>query len=592
MILKVVGAILAAVVVVVAAFAALIYFGIGPNPFIGLFLDPPEHSARYYPRDTIAYGWLTLYPQGGQFEQMMDLFERFNELPGMEDRFEDLQDEVEDESGFNFEEELDTWVGVDLSVGLWEERDQPVGVMTVSVRDFENAQVFMDGWTDFLEDEESFDFDYDDDAGVAIWTDEEQSLAFALTKEALLVVFSDNPDDPLEEMLDLITGRSDRSLAEAGNFQAARQQFSDRRFASAFVDVEELFDLFEDSELLAGEEYDFASLTDSAYLPTWAAMSVQWIDSGIVMEVLWPNTEDFTDELRALDNPAELVPAETIGLLAATFDPNLDNWREQLENYSSDDDASYVIGDIYEELYWQVERQSDNPPRRRNNPDMADVLDLFLELVEVYTEVDLEGDVMDYLEGTLVLAVEEFDASRIEQDPMEETINVVTLLSYLQEEESRLENSLEDFSDFLQDVAPVDVDSEDVGADNDAEIFRVDFFGVETDYSPGYVLHNGQLIFGTTEGALENTVGVQNGEVDDLASLVEYRRSVEALPGDQQLLVWLDLQRIVSQLNAGDLDMTDEDFEALEAALGSIAAGANADEELIRVRVAITFFPE
>ncbi len=106
MVLKITGVILAAIGVLIAAFAALIYFGIGPNPFIGLFLDPPEHSARYYPRDTISYAWLTLYPQDGQFDQMMDLFERFNEIPEMEERLEDLQDDVEDESGFNFEEEL------------------------------------------------------------------------------------------------------------------------------------------------------------------------------------------------------------------------------------------------------------------------------------------------------------------------------------------------------------------------------------------------------------------------------------------------------------------------------------------------------
>ena len=592
MVLKILGAILAAIGVLVAAFIALIYFGIGPNPFIGLFLDPPEYSARYYPRDTISYAWLTLYPEDGQFDQMMDLFARFNEIPEMEKRLEDLQDDVEDESGFNFEEELETWIGVDASVGLLEERNEPVGVMTVSVRDLENAQTFMEGWTDYLEDEEGFDFDYDDNGAIGIWTDEEEDLAFALTKEVLLVVFADDPEDIVEDMLDLIAGRSDRSLADTEQFQAARQQYSDRRFASAFLDVEELLDLIDDADLLSEEAYDFALISGSSDFPNWAAVTAQWIDRGIVLEILVPNTIENTTDLRDLDNPAELVPAETIGLLAATFDTDMDNWREQLEEFGSDDESSRHVKDIYLELYREVERQSDSPPRLKEDPDMADVLDIFLELVEAYTDVDLEKDFIENLGGEFFLAVEEFDAGRIEEDPLEETLNVVAMLPYLRESESRLEDSLEDFSDFLREEITLDIDSEDVGADNDAEIFRPDFFGIETDYTPGYVLHNGYLVFGTTEEALENVVSAQNGEEEALSTMVEYQRVMAAMPGEHQFLFWLDLKRIVAELDSEDLDMTEEDFEALETVLGSIAIVSYADEELIRTNIAITLFSE
>lgn len=592
MVLKITGVILAAVGVLIVAFAALIYFGIGPNPFIGLFLDPPEHSARYYPRDTISYAWLTLYPEDGQIDQMMDLFERINELPELEERLEDLQDDVEDESGFDFEEELETWIGVDASAGLLEENDKPVGVVTVSVRDFERAQIFIEEWTDYLEDESGFDFDYDDDDGIDIWTDERERLAFALTREVLLVVFADDPEETLEDMLDLITGRSERSLADDEQFQAARQQYSDRRFASVFLNIEELLDLLDDADLLSEEAYDFAAISDSSDFPDWAAVTTQWIDRGIVVEFLAPNTINITSDLQVLDNPAELVPAETVGLLAATFDTDLDNWREQLEDYGSSDEISYYVEDIYVELYREVEWQSDNPPRFRENPDMADVLDIFLELVEAYTDVDLEKDFIEYLGGEFVMSVEEFDAGRIEEDPLEETLNVVAMLSYLPESETRLEDSLEDFSDFLHEEVPLDIDSEDLGADNDAEIFRPDFFGIETYYTPGYVLHNGYLVFGTTEEALENVVGAQNGDEHALSSVTEYQRAVEALAGEHQLLFWLDLQRIVAELDAEDMDMTEEDFEALESSLGSLVIVSSADEEMIRASMAITFFPQ
>ncbi|MYC30424.1 MAG: DUF3352 domain-containing protein [Chloroflexi bacterium] len=591
MVLKIIGSILAAIGVLVAAFVALIYFGIGPNPFIGLFLDPPEHSARYYPRDTISYAWLTLYPEDGQFGQMIDLFERFNELPQMEERLEDLQDDVEDESGFKFEEELESWLGAEVSVGLLEERNRPIIVMTVSVRDFENAQIFMEEWTEHLEDEEGYDFDLEENNGIGIRTDEEEGLGFALTKEVLLIVLADDPDDTLEDMLDLITGNSERSLAEAEKFQSARGQYSDRRFASVFLDVEELLDLLEDSDLISDEVYDFDAISDSADLPSWVAVTVQWIDRGIVVEALVPYAANIAADLPNLENPAELVPAETIGFLATSFDPNLDNWRQQLEEYDSDD-SSYLIYDVYEGLYGEVERQSNDPPRRKNNPDMADVLDLFLELVEAYTDVDLEKDIIEYLEGKLVLAVEEFDAGRIEEAPMEETVNVVAMLSYRPEAESKLEDGLEEFSDFLEEEMPLDIDSEDVGADKDAEIFKPDFFGIQTHYTPGYVLHDGYLIVGTTEEALQNVVAAQIGEAEDLGSQVEFRRVMEALPNEYQFLFWLDLQNIVAELEPEDLDMTEEDFEALEAVLGSVAIVSDADEELIRTNIAITLFSD
>ena len=588
---KIIGGTVAAIALLIVSFVTLVFVGLLPNPLISLFLDPPEHSARYYPRDTIAYGWFTLYPQGGQFDQMTDLFKRFDELPEMQDRLDDLQDDVEDESGFDFEEELEKWVGPDLSFGLLEEKNDPVGVMTVSVRNFGNAQVFMEEWTDHLEDEEGFDFDLDDIDGVEIWTAENRALSFALTEEILLVILAEDTEDPLEDMLDLISGRYDRSLAGTDKFQEARQQYSSRRFTSVFVDIEELLDLAQDSDLVPEGIYDFADLSDSADLPGWAALSAQWIDRGIVVDAVLPNTEDVASDLQALDSPSELVPVETVALLATTFDPDLENWRDQLEEYDSESGSGFVY-DIYDGLYWEVDQHRTEPPRRKANPDMADVLDLFLELVEAYTDVDLERDFMKHLDGRFLVAVEEFDAVSIEEDPLEETVNVVALLSYLPEAEAQLGETLSDFSDFIEDEVPLDIDSEDVGAQTDAEIFRPEFFGIETDYSPGYVLHDGYLVFGTTEDALENTVAAQTGYRDNLASLEEFRRAVNALSSERQVLFWLDLQRIAGELNAEDMDLTEDELEVLEDSLGSLAASAYSGETIFRAQLAVTFFPE
>ena len=483
--LKIVGAIGAAIVALMAAILALIFTGVLPNPFIGLFLNPPEHSARYYPRDTIAYGWFTFYPEDGQFEQMTDLWDRFNELPELKHRLDDLQDDIEDDSGFDFEDELETWIGLDVSVGLFEERNEPIGMITVAVRDSENAEHFMEEWTDYLEDEQDFDFDADDDDGISIWADEDQGLAFALTDDVLLTIFADELEQPLEDLLELAKGEEERSLAKEENFQKARALISERRFASAFLNVEELLDFLEDASLFPADLYGITTISDDIVTPDWAAMSMQWIDRGIVVEALMPNTEGYAKNLQTLANPAENVSAETIGLLAATFDPDLDNWRDQLEEHGSDDESlSYFVEELYDEMYLEVERQSERPPRLKDNPDLADILDLSLDLVESYSGIDLELDLMNYLGGQLFVKVEEFELDLIQENPKDETVNAVAMLSYLQEEEDSLADTLEELSELLEDEVDVNIDSLDVGAANDAEIFKPDFQGIEIDYTP------------------------------------------------------------------------------------------------------------
>ena len=62
MLLKTGGIASAVIIVLALGVVAGIYFGFLPNPL----LKVPEHSARYYPQDTLAYAWVTLYPGGGQ----------------------------------------------------------------------------------------------------------------------------------------------------------------------------------------------------------------------------------------------------------------------------------------------------------------------------------------------------------------------------------------------------------------------------------------------------------------------------------------------------------------------------------------------
>ena len=89
MIVKTVGVVAVTAVAAVLILLILVTVEVIPNPLVGVFTEPPEYSARYYPRTTLAYGWLTLYPDGGQRDQVVELWELFDEYPEVEDKLEE-----------------------------------------------------------------------------------------------------------------------------------------------------------------------------------------------------------------------------------------------------------------------------------------------------------------------------------------------------------------------------------------------------------------------------------------------------------------------------------------------------------------------
>ena len=83
MLTKIIGAIAAVLLMSVAIVAAGMWQGFVPVPGLLLALlagaKDSEHSARYYPPDTLAYAWATLLPGGGQYADMRQVWDRFND---------------------------------------------------------------------------------------------------------------------------------------------------------------------------------------------------------------------------------------------------------------------------------------------------------------------------------------------------------------------------------------------------------------------------------------------------------------------------------------------------------------------------------
>ena len=589
--MKFLGIVAACIGVIVAVSAALMYSGILPNPFIRLALNPPEHSARYYPRSTVTYIWVSLYPQDGQREQMMEMWDRFNEYDAVADSIEEFEEDAGQEGEFTFEEDIRPWIGADASIGFFEPSrgSEMATLFTISVRDKGAARDFFDEWADYMNDEEGSGFEYSRVDGNHIWQDESDVVRI-LADNMVLLLDAEGGDleQALEVVLELIEGEEDRNLAQQEQFQDARAALRDRRFASVFVNFEELAD----TDAYLGDLGGLAETAEISGFPDWGALSVQFIDRGLALDIAVPNEESYGSGLPDLEYPGKRVSSRTVGLLATTFDPDLNNWREKLVELGEDnDDIEDAVNEIYPQLFWLGQLQDLRLSEPKDDPTMADVLDLGLALFEDYSDIDLEEDLLDLLAGTLILAVEEFDWRKVENNPEEETVNVVGMLSYRSGSEEQLADTLEDLVDLIPGEADIEIDSVDVGADRDAEVFSLDSDYIETDYEPGYVIHDGYLTFGTTEEALEGSVAAQKGSIEDLASVAEYQRAVAALPDDRQVLAWVNLKPFVAQLGAENY-MEDDEYQVLEESIGSAGASFKADTQYLRASVVLTFFPE
>ena len=335
MLIKIIGAIAAVLVIALIATGAAMYFRFIPipGPILAMLVGAksPEYSARYYPPNTLAYGWLTLAPGQGQMQDLEIIWERFNEFLAFRDLVDLAQDEFEDETGIDFETDVMPWVGPELSIGLLDFRgdfEEPVIAAMVGVRDRDAAADFLSDWLDYMEDAENADFDDDSYRGFDIVVDENGHQAYALTDEWLIFATSESA---LEVMLERIVGDEGNSLSSSERFAEARSSLPNRRFASAYVDSRRTLDMWEH---FADDALGFAGpgiFRDQA--PDWIAASAAWVELGIVTEIAVPMGIDHPLEIGDLSDPARLLPDTTLGFMATTFDPDIDRWRDAIRSY-------------------------------------------------------------------------------------------------------------------------------------------------------------------------------------------------------------------------------------------------------------------
>ena len=589
MVLKLVGSIIGVLVIAIITVGALAYFGIIPIP--GLGGSKPENTAQYFPDDVLAYSWMTLNPGGGQRAEMLDIWDRFDELDGFHDAVQDLLEELREETDIDFEEDILPWIGPDMSAALLDIGSfDPSAVAIVGVRDASAAADFMDLLIDYGEEEGS-DFIDDSEGDFDVWLEEDGDGAFALSNK-WLVVASD--EDALFDTLDMISGDGGKSLADNPNFQEAQAALPGRRFASVYADVEGMVDEFGGTFGGAGFGMITAGVNPFGIEPPeWVAMSFQWVDRGLVVDTVSPTTTDFGLEIADLDNPARMLPDDALGFVASAFDPSVVNWRNALGDYPVGD--LWFLAEALDEIDYGLSDFGVGGLTVDPDDSLADVLDTVIDVVANATGVDLELDFMDYLGGEIIIGVREFDFQEVADDPETNAVDAMAMISYRSDSQLDLQDTMDVVVELVEEYSfgVVSAEPVDVGAEDDAIVLKLDALGFsDIAYSPGYVFHDGYMTLASTEDALVTIVDVQNGDADSLTSDGEYQRAIGHIIGTRQGMGYVNFQLIIQYLDPDDLDIDFDDFEILETGLGGAAFGAHQGEEYSRFSFVVTLFPE
>ena len=314
-------------------------------------------------------------------------------------------------------------------------------------------------------------------------------------------------EDALNDVLDLVAGEEGRSLADSAGFQEARSAMNADRAMSFYVDLEAALDLFYGPG--SGLFYDLAGVdlapgADAAgdlNTPDWLAVSAGFIDRGIVVDAVAPFGSEFLSGFALAEDPAKALPGDTLFFGAASFDPDMDRWRTELENYTVADvlgpDAAYELADL----------MSDDPEGRlASDTTLAEAMDYLIDAIDDSTDIDLEEDLFDHLGGQAAVAVRDFDFDRVE-DVESYAIDAVAMLSLREGGAEGLMRTVDKLVDLLEEESGEDFPARvarDIGADHEAVMFDIDgLTGETTAYSPGYVVHGGHMTIGSTEQASE-----------------------------------------------------------------------------------------
>ena len=494
----------------VALVALLIVAGVAWALFLSNLSRSGETTARYLPAGTEAYISINLRPGLGQLNRARQVISKL-ESEDIREEFEDAFDELEIETGIDFQEDVASWIGTDITFAVLD--DDPDGlewVTMIQTRDHVSTLEFVDDLSDYIEGQFDIEFTADDLYDYEMLVDVDDKLAIGVTSDYLIIGDS---SDTVEEIAENLKTPPSRSLADNEEFVAAGKMLPDQRFMFAYARTENALDSYLD-EIYPSVGYEFDRYEIRQYVPEYAAASMSFMDGGVRMDLAYPTPpSQFTlDEAAPIKSP-DVVPADALVLLS--YSGIAQSWKAFLDGLESSPDDYELFVDALAD----IERDFD---------------------------FDLQADVIDSLSGEFAFALLPSDVNSDLFSGNFQTGGAIEVLSVVGTRDSdAIEEVVDKYFDKERDNAIRLVRSRAPIVEADAVSIRFEDDSVEfAGYSPTYLVAEDWIAVGTTLDSVGKFHTTFAGASPALATSDEFRRVVELMPAPLHYLIYANIPEL------------------------------------------------
>ncbi len=508
---------------------------------------PGESTARFIPSNALAYASINLRPGVQQLRHGREVISTL-QTDALVERRDDLLDDLEDETGIHFLDDVTPWLGESVSFALIDVDDGSAEwVAMVHVSDSGAAFDFVEDLVAYFEDESLTQFDRTDYRDADLWLSEDEDASFALTDEYLLLA---DGEGALKRAIRDIESPLETSLLADEDFTAARESLPSERVVFMFVRSEWILDLLRDEIDPFGDQDDvILEIEDST--PEYMAMSMSFIERGLRVDFAAELAGDGfpIDSDLPLASP-EALPADTVLLLATN---GIKETWEEVRRTVDDLDPSDEFGFQY-----------------------------FLDEIEYETGIDVEGDVVDSLNGEVALALLPGDVRAGVYD--------VLLLAGLRDADG-LRRALDTLTEVVEDSG-VELDRSSLGDYEVVTAAPQEFGLLGGDYDPGYLVTEDWAALGSTHRSLTALHDAAAGDSEPLSSTSGFSGLMGMAPDPADWLLYADLAAGLDMIeDALDGDMRSDfrrDFKPFVEPLEAFLLAGSVTEEAIRFTAVLT----
>ena len=528
--------VLAVVIIVLFLLALGYYFFLNPK-----LAHPAEDTSRFFPPNTRIYASVNLRPGVRQIRHAIRIMSVFkatdDDIKETEAAFpeqvEDRFDDFEDETGISIEQELFTWIGPEIAIGLVDSGedlslDSLEAVAFVGTTDPKSTEDFIDHVVDEYSSKDVIVIKKaigDLVSYEVSFTDTSEELHLTITKEYLVLATTQNLLHDTLSMMDTPTN----SLYDNPNFQKARQSVADPRFAMLYVDINRLIQ--DANKLQQNPDSDALEILEDQ-LPDFIGASASFTDMGIRVTGSWDTPSDqpvvkSNNQFRS----SEILPSDTLALISVTG--VLEGW------FAAKDWADETLPDLSSFI-------SDTG---LSNGELNFDIDEILNEIEKETGIDVDDDIFSWMRAEVAFAVLSADIKTGSiLDSVEETtvhaLGIIELVDDFDQDNAKvglrnIRNSLEE--------AGIDFDSRGIQGEHVTMADLQDNLG----YEPGYLILEDQVLIGSTGSAFDQALSVRAKAVGSLSDYEEYRLVLKESSGTPNGLLYINVNKTVEAIVDG-----------------------------------------